>query len=126
MIHFLSPLNVNLDDSDRKIKATLLAEFVCMVDCIKIAVPSGFETNLASIPRVVWSIPGFAPFGRIEKPSVLHDYLYSKDCPIDISRQKADEILVDGMKTEGENWLVRRTVYIVVRGFGASHWRVSP
>lgn len=43
----------------------------------RIIVPGGFMTDLASIPEPVQMIPGFKPWGRVLRPSVLHDWLFS-------------------------------------------------
>lgn len=38
--------------------------------------PRGFETDLASIPRALWSIPGFSPTGPLRYGSIPHDLGY--------------------------------------------------
>ena len=38
-------------------------------------VPAGFETDGASVPRVLWVV--FSPAGVLFQASVIHDYLYS-------------------------------------------------
>lgn len=40
----------------------------------KIVIPEGFETDLASVPRFLWSV--FPPFGNFILASLVHDYLY--------------------------------------------------
>lgn len=42
-----------------------------------IVIPEGFETNLASIPRLM--LVFFRKAGKHRKSAALHDYLYSKD-----------------------------------------------
>ncbi len=39
-----------------------------------IIVPKGFRTDLASVPRIFWTI--LPPFGRYSQAAVVHDYLY--------------------------------------------------
>lgn len=46
-----------------------------MVPVWKVTVPQGFQTDLASIPRLFWMI--FPPLGPWNKAAVLHDFLYS-------------------------------------------------
>ncbi len=41
---------------------------------IRIKVPSGFRTDLASVPRPMWSI--LPPFGKHSRAAIIHDYLY--------------------------------------------------
>ena len=45
-------------------------------DGLPIAVPKGFETDLASIPRLLWAVPGFAPMGPLLCGSIVHDFGY--------------------------------------------------
>ncbi|HOX51176.1 MAG TPA: DUF1353 domain-containing protein [Fibrobacteria bacterium] len=126
-VAFHVPLRLELHNTDMKLRAILLEPFPVHVwdgeDHHRWVVPAGFETDLASVPRAIWWIPGFSPFGRIEKPSVLHDWLYWKDCPVPCTRLFADQVLDAGMVSEGENLLVRSLVYRGVRIGGASHWR---
>ncbi|MGT3245452.1 DUF1353 domain-containing protein, partial [Yersinia enterocolitica] len=39
-----------------------------------IKVPTGYVTDLASVPRVFWAL--FPPHGRYAKAAIIHDYLY--------------------------------------------------
>src|SRR5258708_33483224 len=41
---------------------------------IRITVPVGFVTDLASVPRVFWSL--LPPAARYSYPAIIHDYLY--------------------------------------------------
>jgi hypothetical protein len=146
-VAFLDPLRLELHDTDAKIRAILLEPFRFSVTTTSrlvrvVTVPAGFETDLASIPRPVWWLPGFSPFGRIEEPSVAHDYLYSTkfpgtaaaqipghgdilSMPYTVTRPLADAILSAGMAAKGENLVVRGLVYGAVRLGGASHWRTA-
>lgn len=139
LVTFLDPLRTEHHNSDRKLKMILTQDFRFLVQAPDgsarmFAVPAGFVTDLASIPRAVWWIPGFSPFGRIEKSSVAHDYLYSLQCPrlsgfgLDptddyAQRLFADDVLFYGMETDGECLAVRGIVNACVRTFGASHWK---
>lgn len=42
---------------------------------LKVTVPAGTKTDLASIPRIFWRI--FPPTGRYNRAAVVHDFLYS-------------------------------------------------
>ncbi len=46
---------------------------------ITIKVPQGFLTDFASIPRLFWPI--LPPFGPWRYAAVIHDYLFTLDCP---------------------------------------------
>jgi hypothetical protein len=97
---------------------------------IVIHVPSGFQTDFASIPQCFWSI--LPPWGRWGKPAVIHDYLYSKQGAlfanqrygrtIIYDRKDCDEIFLEAMTVLGVNWLTRRIMYGAVRSFGWAAW----
>jgi hypothetical protein len=40
---------------------------------VEITVPEGFETDLASVPRLFWSI--IPPFGKYNRAAIIHDYM---------------------------------------------------
>ena len=45
-----------------------------LTDGSKILIPKGFETDLSSSPRFLWSI--FPPYGDFLTAAIVHDYLY--------------------------------------------------
>ena len=45
----------------------------------------------------------FFPIGKHSGASVVHDYLYSKGCELNIERKKADKIFFEILKEEGVN-----------------------
>lgn len=45
-------------------------------DGTKIIVPKGFVNDGASVPRALWLIPGFSPFGVLLEGGILHDFAY--------------------------------------------------
>lgn len=65
-------------------------------DFISVVVPTGFETDLASVPRILW---GIIPQSdkHIVEGSIIHDYLYSGGMP-SITRAEADRILREACK----------------------------
>ena len=86
-----------------------------------IVVPKGFKTDYASVPRVFRNI--INSYGKHGRAAVIHDWLYSKECPINLTREEADKIFLEIM----EEWQVakwkRILMYKLVRKFGASHFR---
>lgn len=75
-----------------------------------IEVPAGFETDLASIPRLLhWMIP---VNGKHRAAAIIHDYLYTIR---DRSRAEADAIFLEAMKESGVRWTQRRAMYLGVR-----------
>lgn len=79
-----------------------------------IAVPAEFDTDGASIPRLLWWL--LDPFGDYYRAAILHDYLYSRACSC--SRFLADAIFRDGMQADGVPIHVRVPIYYAVRVFG--------
>jgi hypothetical protein len=103
-------------------------------------IPVGFETDLASIPRmpIVWFLWG----DRVHREGVLHDYAYRINSvyhvktafgawmPVDkqVTRKEADDLLFEAMRSEGagsksQPFWVTYPVWVGVRagGWGAFH-----
>lgn len=66
-----------------------------------VLVPAGFETDFASVPKVLWSLIG--PIGRQSLPAIVHDYLY---------------VLGEGKKEDADNLF-----YEALRQQGMSRWK---
>lgn len=78
-----------------------------------ITVPTGFITNLASIPRLLRALLNVN--GKSRKPAVLHDFLY---CSKLFSRSVADRIFYDALVAEGMNKALARLYWAGVRSGG--------
>ena len=114
---FQTPLDVRYVDGDTWI---VLLEFVYVSPRITIHVPAGFETDFASIPRLLWRwMPRTDK--RIGKPSIIHDYIY-RSPSIDFTRQQADHELREAMACVGANAFDRNLVYAAVRIGGVHGW----
>ena len=81
-----------------------------------IEVPVGFETDLASVPRVpiVWEAWG----ARCHRESVVHDYLYRFDSWPQATKDEADRVFLEAMKSRGVKWWIRQGMYSGVKWFG--------
>lgn len=82
-----------------------------------VRVPSGFVTDLASIPRVFWSM--LRPDGLYTYPAIVHDYLYWEQ---KTTRAMADDILKFAMADFQVDALTVETVYRGVRVGGGFAW----
>lgn len=82
-----------------------------------IAVPVGFQTDFASVPRIFWTI--FPTWGKYGNAAVIHDWLYWDQTR---SRAAADKVFLEGMAVLGVNALVRYEMYWAVRLFGWLAW----
>ena len=97
-----------------------------------ITVPAGFVTDLASIPRVVWSF--FPPDGPWVKGAVVHDFLYftqgtgdwygrhgiTREKPY--SRAESDHILREAMADRGIGAWAQFVIWSAVRLGGWMGW----
>ena len=90
-----------------------------IIDDKNYIIPQGFETDLASIPRLLWPI--FAPqYSNFVAPAILHDYLYR--CNNHLTRLFADEVLYSALITENVTAFTASKFYLGVRLFGGSHY----
>lgn len=91
-----------------------------------VEVPVGFETDLASTPKILWSF--YPPMGRYSYPAVVHDWLYAgglihRNGMVRVpSRREADRILRELMRRCGCRWYTCWIFWLMVRCFGGSHW----
>ena len=84
-----------------------------------VEVPAGYPTDLASVPRAVWSL--FSKTGKIARASVVHDYLYeTAKTRTEAVRASFDRVFRNAMKDDGVAWVGRNIVYRAVRDFGAT------
>lgn len=51
-------------------------QIIVLDDGLEIINPKGFETDLASIPRPLWAVPGFSPTGPLIFGAPSHDVGY--------------------------------------------------
>lgn len=82
-----------------------------------IEVPAGFTTDLASVPRVVWSV--ISPWD-LALEAIFHDRLYEQQT---VKRRVADQTLLSMMEDRGVPWAMRWAVYLAVRLGGRSAWK---
>ena len=103
-------------------KFELVGDYVYQIEEYSIRVPKGFVTDYASIPRIFRPI--VLPYGKHSGASVVHDYLYSKGCNLNIERKKADKIFLEILKEEGVNPILARLMYVAVRIFGKIRYKI--
>lgn len=124
-IESLSPeLVVEVMLDGRRVK--VLRDFYCVVSIDgvyrHIIVPTGFISNLASVPRVLWAwIP---QSGRYSYAAVVHDWLYHQrgwinDYLPDLTRKEADKIFLELMKFYQVGFVRRKLMYAAVRVGGS-------
>ena len=86
-------------------------------------IPTGFQTDLASIPQAFHSI--LSPMGIYAPASIFHDWAYSRQSngyfPAD--RKAADGMFLELMYNLGVPWHTRHTIHAAVRMFGAKSYK---
>lgn len=92
-------------------------------------IPDGYEFDLASIPRCLWSL--IAPFELSLVAPLVHDVLYQYagrlpagwlDPQAEFSRRDADNLFLELMTLEGIVWWKRVAAYRAVRFFSSIFW----
>ena len=62
-------------------------------------------------------------YGKHGRAAVVHDWLYSSKCEINITRAEADKIFLEIMTEWNVKKYKRLLMYWLVRIFGESHFR---
>lgn len=116
-VEFLTQLViiVLMDDSFR-----LGSDFYVALEEREIIVPEGFETDLASVPRV--PVVYLAVGGRGHKAAVLHDWLYSTTM---FTRKQCDQYFYHALRESGVNYFYAKAMYAGVRIGGASYYEAN-
>lgn len=116
MSQFLDPLNVTeISDS---VFAICDHPFRYQSDLAGlITVPCGFYTDFASVPRLgmIYAMLG----DRAHEPAVVHDWLYYAAIT---TRERADNVLMEGMNVLGLPWWQRYPIWWGVRVGGWHAW----
>jgi hypothetical protein len=90
-----------------------LVYYTSLVAGGRVEVPVGFETDLASVPRLPFVY--LATGGTAEEAAVIHDYLYRTGSA---PREVADAIFLEAMEQTGISWWRRKLMYMAVRAAG--------
>ena len=86
-----------------------------------ITIRPGFMSDGLSIPRLFQNV--FSKSPHFIYAGILHDYLYRKDTPHQLSRKTADKLLLLYMRLYGVGWLTRHTIHTAVRLGGWPCWK---
>lgn len=84
-----------------------------------ITIPSDFDTDLASVPRIFW--PLLPPSGAYERAAVLHDYLCEalagrQQMPVPpVTARDVDGLFRRVMREAGVGFVTRGTMWVGVR-----------
>lgn len=81
--------------------------------------PKGFLTDLASIPRFLWTF--FPPHGLYLSAAIQHDFHCEADW---ISRKEGDQLFLEAMRYSNVPDWKARIIYSAIRGY-AILWRIK-
>lgn len=84
-----------------------------------IVVPTGYETDLASVPRILWAI--FPPHGKYAKAAIIHDFMYDKALK---TKEQADKAFYEGMLVLGVPKWKAKILYWGAKFFGKGNYEV--
>jgi hypothetical protein len=85
-----------------------------------IEVPAGFETDLASVPRVPIAYTAWG--GRASAEAVIHDYLYRADSVPSVTLEQANDVFFEAMGARGVSPWVRYPMFWGVTLGGKKHF----
>lgn len=116
MARFITPLRVIQIDTKRwQLDAGLLYASD-MVDQV-IAVPRGFITDFASVPRLPFAY--LLTGGKASAPAVIHDWMYSTR---EFERDVADAIFREAIMVAGHSAFTAWVMWAGVRAGGGFAW----
>lgn len=75
----------------------------------RIEVPEGFQTDLASVPRVPIVYEQWG--NRAHYEAVLHDLLYRIDSVPQATFAQANSVFLEAMNVRGKSWNIRYPMY---------------
>lgn len=113
MAKFLTELDLHCKPTNEKVWI-LDSTLVYYSDLLgEIYVPAGFETDLASVPRlplvyVMWG-------NRAHREAVVHDYLYRVNSNPVVTRAQADAVFKEAMKATGKPAKIWLPMWLGVR-----------
>lgn len=114
-MRFLSQLDLRAYEPGEWV---VLSDQLCIAESgTQYVVPTGFITDLASIPRLLRSV--YDINGKSRQAAVLHDYLY---CAQLTTRSEADSLFLDALESLGIGWATRWSMYLGVRSGGWVYW----
>lgn len=120
MSSFTTPLDARISDNGARFE--LLAPFTYershKGSGVKITVPAGFVTDLASVPKL--ARPLFPVYGKWTKAAVLHDYLWSMQGVLGymrLTQHETNDIFLEAMEVLNVPWMTREIFYQAVEWF---------
>ena len=114
-VHFITDLKdfacvpyIHKGQWDGKHWITLSHIQVRMEDGRILTIPCGFKTNFGSIPKPVR--PFLNRMGKSLRGFVVHDWIYSSNCGLNLKQRECDEILYVLGREDGESWFDAQSI----------------
>ncbi|EQM70952.1 DUF1353 domain-containing protein [Pseudomonas tohonis] len=85
-----------------------------------VVVPTGYRTDLASVPRLAWRIVP-RDHAQARRPAVVHDYIYTSQTHR-FTKEEADRIFQQALIEEGMNRALAWLMWCAVRIGGRGNW----
>lgn len=107
----------------------LTTEWPVLIDEGWVTIPTGFVSDLSSVPRILWWLPGLAPMEFGVAAPVLHDWAYRRGGQLNgirISRRRADQLFHSLARQDGNGKLRCFVAWAALRMFGWLAWRRLP
>lgn len=118
---------VDLSDSEDNPKFEIYCEtrinYLFHNQSYEAIIPKGFTTDFGSVPKKFRNI--ISNVSKFNVAWLLHDYMYSKLCTINISKSDADILLRRNLEYLGMSYVDRWLVYYSVKYFGKKHFRTN-
>lgn len=114
---------VELQETDTPDVWAVVAPLVWQADGVRVVVPVGFLTDLASVPAALRVFPILDVDGRSRSPAVLHDWLYTTH---QFSKEASDTLLCDALLSRGVGPIATRTFWVGVHFGGQAAYDATP
>ena len=102
----------------------LLSDFIFISDIHgELKAKKGFKSSGISTPRIIWPLIG--PTSGAFRISLIHDMLFAQDCPYNLTRKQADDIMLEGCEVLGLSFIERHAIHKALRLFSWMFWKKS-
>lgn len=119
----LVDLSDSVDDPKFEIYCETRINYLFRNQSYEAIIPKGFTTDFGSVPKKFRSI--ISNVSKFNVAWLLHDYMYSKFCSINISKSDADILLRRNLEYLGMSYVDRWIVYYSVKYFGKKRFRTD-
>jgi hypothetical protein len=91
-----------------------------LLEC-EVWVPSGFYTDLASVPRIPIVYEAWG--NKAHREAIIHDYLYRKDSTPNVSFMAANRVMLEAMKVREKPFYIRYPIFwgVCAGGYPSYH-----